>query len=140
MLLLQRYKTRCLTLYKIYAILSHMYKRHNNILKRSVNLTRYFSHPVSKRQRQYEAVRAFAIDNMDASEIARKYGYAVATVFTLIRNARRGTIELFPEINKGPKQRRTPKEIRDSILSLRSQNLSIADIQQSLEDNNISVS
>ncbi len=85
--------------------ISLMPNRHNNTLC-AVDLQGFFDNPASRRQRQYEAVRAFIKDNATTHEIANKFGYTTATVHALVRDARAGKLQLFPEIKMGPKGRR----------------------------------
>jgi hypothetical protein len=108
-----------------------MYNRHNDNLS-AIDLLGYFDNPSSKKQRQYEAVRAFIKDGITAEEAARKFGYATATIYALTRDARAGKIHLFPEIKLGPKGRQTSREIQDRIIQLRHENLSSPDIHRRL--------
>ena len=108
-----------------------MYNRHKDT-QISVDLTNFFDHPQSKRQRQYEAVRAFIKEQMTAEEIALRFGYASATVYALVRDARAGKIRLFPEVQLGPQGRRTSEETKDAIIRMRKDNLSSPDIHKSL--------
>ncbi len=95
-----------------------MYNRHKDTQIRA-DLAAYFDHPSSSRQCQYEAVRAFVKDRMSAEEVAQKFDYTAATVYALVRDARTGNIQLFPEVKLGPKHRRISGEIREAIIRLR---------------------
>ena len=118
-----------------------MFNRHNNVLKSTaVDLEKYFTEPQSPRHRQYEAVRAFVIDKLPAETIAEHFGYKVSTVYELIKRAKSGKLDLFPETAKGPRQRRTSADVRESICQLRKQNLSVTDIRQNLAKENIKIS
>jgi transposase len=108
-----------------------MYNRHKDT-QDSVDLLDFFDHPQSKRQRQYEAVRAFIKEQTPAEEVALRLGYTPATVYTLVRDARAGKIRLFPEIQLGPKGRRTSEETKDMIIRMRKDNFSSPDIHQRL--------
>lgn len=110
-----------------------MYNRHNKTpIKQPVDLVEYFLHPRSKRQKQYEAVRAIMIEKLPAETVAQKFGYQVQTVYSLVRSAKTGKLALFPEVAKGPQQRHTPATIQDQIIQLRKQNLGAADIHSKL--------
>jgi hypothetical protein len=37
---------------------------------------RFFAEPASARQRQYEALRAFYMEELPSSEVARRFGYS----------------------------------------------------------------
>lgn len=92
-------------------------------------LSDYFLEPKTPAQRQYEAVRAIVMDNMTAEEAAAKFNYSANTLYSLMRDARAGKIELFPAAPKrGPKQRRTPDYLRELVVSHRKTGLSCADI------------
>lgn len=105
-----------------------------------MDLLKYFLKPFSKRQKQYEAVRSFIVDKLSAEEIALKYGYQTSTVYAIIRDAKKGKLELFPDVQKGPKQRTTLPMHQSSILELRKRNHSIHDIYEELLKANVQVS
>ena len=105
-----------------------------------MNIVDYFINPSSKRQNQYEAIRAFIVEKLSADEVATKYGYQTSTVYALIRDAKAGKLELFPIVQKGPRQRRTPVDYQEQIIDLRKQNQSIHDIYNELLKLEINVS
>ncbi len=115
--------------------------RQYKTLKQSKNdLVDYFKHPVSPRQRHYEAIRAIAIDGESIEAVANRYGYKVGTVYSLIRDAKAGKLELFPAIKKGPQQKRTKPEVQNRIIEFRKTNLSTPDIQVRLAEESIKIS
>lgn len=116
-----------------------MFNRHKDT-QNKVDLEAFFDHPSSRRQTQYEAVRAFIKDGTPAEEVAQKFGYAAATVYALARDARTRKIRLFPEVKLGPKQRRTSEEIREVIIALRKEGLSSPDIYQRLSSEGTALS
>lgn len=80
-------------------------------------------------QKQYEAVRAVIVDKLSAEEVAFKFDYSVNSIYTLLRDARSGKLDLFPaQRMKGPKTRRTPAHICELVIEYRQQSLSCADI------------
>ena len=105
-----------------------------------MDLKEYFNNPKSKRQKQYEAVRAFVIEGKSAEEVARKFGYTAGTVYTFTRNAKAKRFELFPMVKMGPQKRRTSNEIQQLIVSYRNKNLSSKDIHTKLKEDGMSVS
>ena len=105
-----------------------------------MNLLKYFLKPFSKRQKQYEAIRSFIVDKLSAEEIALKYGYQTSTVYAIIRDAKNGKLELFPDVQRVPKQRTTLPMHQSSILELRKRNHSIHDIYEELLKANVHVS
>jgi hypothetical protein len=97
-------------------------------------LTDFFLKPISPRQRQYEALRAIAVDKLATKIVANKFGYSVMTLRSLMRDANSGALELFPVIERGPQERRTSSSIRDLISHYRRENLSAKDIALRLKE------
>jgi transposase len=116
-----------------------MLNSHNDTLN-TVDLLNFFVNPTSTRQKQYEVVRAIIIDNLPIKDVASKFGYKVNTIYALLRDAKSGKIELFPQIKMGPKERRIPLEIQEIIIALRKENLSTTDIHNKLKEKKINVS
>ncbi|HED07064.1 MAG TPA: hypothetical protein ENI57_02995 [Ignavibacteria bacterium] len=105
-----------------------------------MNILDYFLNPLSKRQKQYEAIRAFVVEKLSADEVAAKYGYKPSTIYTMLRDTRAGRLELFPIVKKGQKHRRTSNAYQKEIIGLRKQNYSIHDIHEKLSDSDINIS
>ena len=105
-----------------------------------MNLFDYFLSPESNRQKQYEAVRAFIVENLSAEEVAEKFGYQVSTIYAIVRDVKAGKLQLFPLVEKGPKQRRTPIDYQEMIIEQREQNHSIHDIHDTLLASGINIS
>jgi transposase len=105
-----------------------------------MELLDYFLTPISNRQKQYEAVRAFIVDKLSAEDVAAKFGYQVSTVYTIIRDVKAGKLQLFPLVERGPKQRRTPASYQQMIIDQRKQNHSIDDIHRTLFGSGIAIS
>lgn len=118
-----------------------MTNHHNNtLIKDRIDLTDYFNKPVSERQKQYEAVRAIVIDKEQTETVAKKFGYKSKTVYSLVRDAKAGKLELFPVVIKGPKQKRTLPETQDKVIQYRKQSLSTSDIRTRLANDKINLS
>ena len=64
-----------------------------------MNITDFFSRhdKMSDTQRQYEAVRAVALENQKISDAARTFGYKTTSLKTLINQIKTGKRKLFPE-------------------------------------------
>lgn len=121
-------------------IISQMINHQNNTLIKKVNLSDYFNNPVSERQKQYESIRAVVIDEEQMETVAKKFGYKPKTIYSLIRDAKAGKLELFPIVRKGPKQKRTLPEIQNNVIQYRKMRLSTSDICARLANDNISIS
>ena len=118
-----------------------MFKRHNKtLIGAEVDLSDYFKRPVSPRQKQYEAIRAIAIDGESMEDAAKRYGYKASTIYSMLRDAKAGKIELFPTVKKGPKKKRTNPDVQDKIIEYRKMRLSAPDIQDRLAEDTISIS
>jgi len=114
-----------------------MTSRHNRTL---INMADYFKKPASPKQKQYEAIRAIVIDGKPIEVATKRYGYKVGTIYSLLRDARAGKIELFPAVKKGPRQKRINPEIQDKIIEYRKMRLSTPDIQDRLAEETIKIS
>ena len=51
-----------------------------------MDVSSYFDSPQNLYHRQYEAIRAFLYEKKPAHEVARKYSYAKATVYSMARD------------------------------------------------------
>lgn len=116
-----------------------MSNRQNNTSEK-INLADFFNNPKNKRQRQYEAVRSIIIDNLSYEEAAKKYGYKITTLYSLIRDVKNNRIDLFPEIQTGPKGRRVDVNLQNKIIQYRKMNSSTPEIHKRLKEENIDVS
>ncbi|MBF0548524.1 MAG: transposase [Candidatus Riflebacteria bacterium] len=105
-----------------------------------INLLEYFNKPTSERQKQYEAVRAFIVDNLSAKEVAEKFSYQTSTVYSLIKDARTGKISLFPNIKRIQAPKKASEGVREKIIQHRNENLSTPDIQKRLTAEGVNIS
>jgi len=105
----------------------------------TLNLADYFDNPISQRQKQYEAIRAIVLEKLPIETVAKKYGYKINTIYSLIRDAKNRKIELFPIIMKGPRKRQTPLEVQKRIIDFRKQGFSSPDIHRCLLKEEIKV-
>ncbi len=120
---------------------SQTFNRHNKTLDTpKINLFDYFKNPDSPRQKQYETIRAITLDGESIETVAKQYGYKLGTVYSLLRDARSGKIELFPAVKKGPRKKRTKAETLSRIIELRKINLSTPDIQARLAEESVTIS
>lgn len=118
-----------------------MLNRHNNTSnKDKIDIQKFFDQPVSERQRQYEAVRAVVKEKLPAKTVATKFAYKITTIYSMVRDAKAGKLDLFPGVKKGPSQRRTSMSVQDKIISYRKNNLSSPDIHKRLTDEGITTS
>lgn len=106
----------------------------------NIDLELFFTNPDSKKQKQYEAVRAFVVDKLSAREVADKFNYKLSSVYTFIKMTKSGEINFFPEPKKGPQQRHFSFEIQKQIFRYRNKNLSHIDICELLNRKGINIS
>jgi transposase len=104
------------------------------------DIVEYFNNPASQRQKQYEAVRSIVIEKQTVASVAKRFGYKPNTVYSLVRDVKTGKITLFPNVEKGPKQKRTPCDVQDKIIEYRKHGQSTTDIHNSLLKDGINIS
>ena len=118
-----------------------MTNRHINTqtIKR-FDLVHYFTNPTTQRQKQYEAVRALVLEKQSVDVVSKKFGYKTSTIYSLLRDAKTGKIDLFPAVRKGPQQKRTSSNVQNKIVAYRRQGFSTADIHFHLAKEGVNVS
>jgi hypothetical protein len=96
---------------------------------------RFFAKPTTARQRQYEALRAFYVDELPSADVARRFGYSAGAFRVLCHAFRRGTLPAFFAATR-PGRHEQPKKSRahDQIVALRKRNYSIYEISQTLKE------
>ena len=95
--------------------------------------TRYFLEPLTPAQRQYEALRAFFVDGVPSAEAAAAFGYTPGSFRVLVHQFRQNPQrEFFAPSPRTTKPRSKCQRLRDRIIALRKQNLSIRDISRTL--------
>ncbi len=101
----------------------------------------YFLQPNSSQQRRYEALRAYFVDGLPASQVADRYGYSTASVHQMATLLRAGKLRLFAHTKPGPKgPRKATGELRTKILRLRAGDHSVTEIAQALTADGLPVS
>ena len=103
--------------------------------------TRYFLEPLTPAQRQYEALRAFFVEGLPSAEAAAAFGYTPGSFRVLVHQFRQDPQrQFFAPSPRATKPRSKCKRLRERIVALRKQNLSIRDISRTLaqEDEPIS--
>jgi transposase len=101
---------------------------------------RFFLEPEKPRHRQYEALRAYFIEGLSSAEAARRFGYSQGSFRGLchqFRAALRGQALLdhfFQDVRRGPQSAPARDRVRERVVALRKQNLSVYDIQRELQE------
>jgi transposase len=96
-------------------------------------LADFFRKPKHPLQRRYEALRAYLLEGLSAAEAARRFGYTVGSLRVLAARLHEETPETyFRDILHGPKERPARGTLREAVLPLRRQGLSILEISERL--------
>ena len=92
----------------------------------------YFSQPSEPAQRRYEALRAYFVDGLPASEVAARFGYSAANVHQMASDLRAGRAVFFRDSKPGPKGPSKADRVRDRVLALRALDRSVEEIAAEL--------
>src|SRR5215831_15431044 len=96
---------------------------------------RFCLQPASPAHRQYEALRAFFVDGISSQQAAERFGYSHGSFRVLCHHFRRSQPDFFRDLKPGPRSQPKKDAVRQLILAMRKQNLSVYDIERSLKDN-----
>jgi hypothetical protein len=109
--------------------------------KNLTSLSQYFLTPSNATHRQYEALRAFFVDDLPSREAAKRFGYTPGSFRVLCHEFRQNPQrEFFLPPGKGPKAAPKADRVREEVVALRKQNLSIYDICRALESSGYTLS
>jgi hypothetical protein len=101
-----------------------------------MDLAQVFLTPRNVAHRQYEALRAYFVDRVSGPEIARRFGYTRGSFHQLVHQFRYGPRrEFFATLP--PRGAKVADKIRNQIVRLRKQNLSVYDIRDALKNEGI---
>ena len=112
----------------------------------SMNEKYYFLKPTSIKQKQYEALRDYIVNEISAKEVANKFGYTFRAFTSLVANFRKQKKdnpdkEIFFQVKKpGRKEMQQKPAIVSKVIELRKAYLSVPDIKVILDGKNIKVS
>ena len=97
--------------------------------------------PSSPKQRQYEAFRAFFVEERPSSEVARAFGYTPASFQVMCHHFRRDPQpEFFVSSRSGPRTQPKKSAARNTIVELRKRNHSVYEISEALKARDIGLS
>ena len=104
----------------------------------------YFLAATNPLHKQYLALRRYYVDGLTAEQVAMETGYAIATVYSLIRDFKDKIAFGYDPFFKEPKQGR-PKidhggEINRIVVAYRKQYLSVPEIKAALDAQGLNVS
>src|SRR5215211_6871112 len=96
---------------------------------------RFFLAPESPLQRQYEALRAYYVEQLPSHEAARRFGYTPRSFRVLCHQFRHDPAKraaFFPAAGQGPHAAPARDPVRDLVVAMRKRNLSVYDIRGEL--------
>jgi len=94
----------------------------------------FFLEPHHPRHRQYEALRAYFVEDLSSTEVARRFGYQPGSFRILVYRFRHEMDrQFFRDVVRGPQTQPKKDAVRERIVALRKQNLSVYDIRDQLE-------
>ena len=101
------------------------------------DLKSFFTEPKTAKQRQYEALRTYVVEEVSAREAAGRFGFTEASLYALAHDLRAGKLDFFPQRLTGPKDRRATPHVREVVCRMRKNDLSVADIVERLAQEGI---
>src|SRR6266536_3515247 len=95
----------------------------------------FFLSPQFPLQRQYEALRAYLVDEEPSAEVARRFGYspgAFRVICHQFRHDPHKRASFFRQPQRGPQSSPARDRVRDLAVAMRKRNLSVYDMQREL--------
>jgi hypothetical protein len=106
-----------------------------------IDCQRFFLEPKGAKQRQYEALRAFFVDERPSAEVAHQFGYTPGSFAVLCHHFRREEDPVFFVTPvHGPQAQPKKSGARAVIVELRKKNYSVYDISDELKSRGMSLS
>jgi len=104
------------------------------------DLAQAFLCPASPTQRQYEALRAYFVEGISGAEAAGRFGYTEGSFRVLVHQFRQNPGREFfvrtrERVASAEEKKKDP--IREQVIALRKQNLSVYDIRDALKKEGI---
>jgi hypothetical protein len=98
-----------------------------------LTLARRFLEPANSTHRQYEALRAFFVEGVPSAEVATRFGYTPGSFRVLVHEFRnRPERDFFIRVAGVGRPPGKQNRLREQIIALRKQNLSVHDINRAL--------
>jgi hypothetical protein len=96
---------------------------------------RFFQGPEAGLHRQYEALRAYFVEQLPSAEVARRFGYSPGAFRVLCYQFRHDAgkrATFFPPPQQGPRSAPARDRVRELVIALRKKNLSVYDSHRQL--------
>lgn len=110
---------------------------HRNALTHASPDARFFLGPENPLHRQYEALRAYFVEQLPSADVARRFGYTPGAFRVLCHRFRTDKYKderFFKEIQRGPQAAPARDRLRERVVAMRKRNLSVYDIQTELRE------
>lgn len=106
----------------------------NSSSKKLTNYGTCFLEPSNSTHRQYEALRAYFVEGLSSKQAAKRFGYTEGSFRVLAHEFRKNPHRqfFFPPA-KGPHKAPKKDNVREKVIALRKENLSIYDISEVLK-------
>jgi hypothetical protein len=98
---------------------------------------KFFLAPLFPLQRQYEALRAFFVDEEPSADVARRFGYSPGAFRVLCHQFRHDAetrSSFFRQPRRGPQSAPARDPVRELAIAMRKRNLSVYDIRRELAE------
>src|SRR5512135_1174085 len=98
---------------------------------------RFFLAPETPLQPQYEALRAYFVEQLPSREVARRFGYTPGSFRVLCHQVRHDPAKhaaFFAVAGPGPHAAPARDRVRELVVAMRKRNLSVYDIRRELAD------
>ena len=98
---------------------------------------KFFLTPLFPLQRQYEALRAFFVDEESSADVARRFGYSPGAFRVLCHQFRHDSdrrSSFFRQPRRGPQSAPARDPVRELAIAMRKRNLSVYDIRRELAE------
>ena len=95
----------------------------------------FFLGPEKTLHRQYEALRAYFVEQMPSAEVAKQFGYTPGAFRVLchrFRAEQNKQDRFFKDVQRGPLAAPVRDRLRERVVAMRKKNLSVYDIQSEL--------
>ena len=95
----------------------------------------FFLSPQFPMQRQYEALRAYLVEDEPSADVARRFGYSPGAFRVLcyqFRHDPQKRASFFRQPQRGPQSSPTRDRVRELAVAMRKRNLSVYDMQREL--------
>jgi transposase len=105
------------------------------------DLVQFFIQPANSTHRQYEALRAYFVEGLSCKEAAKRFAYTEGSFRVLVHAFRQNPHrQFFMPPCKGPHKAPKKDKLREHVIALRKQNLSIYDISDVLQTKGMKLS